>query len=458
MIPGEGRDSGAVPGRWRGPTARRGDTGSASVPPGPPGAGPTADGGHAPAGFTLIQMILLLALVGLAAGLLLPLGSRLLEIQRSHETRGQLQRLKTALVGSPEAADGQLRRDFGFLGDFGELPDSLIHLVRQGGLSGFSLAAKKRVGAGWRGPYHPVRTRVDTVDALRDAFGRRIRYTIADTSAGGVVWDAYLRSAGPDGRMTTSGDNVTVPIRRSETTADTVRGVVADTAGTPLDNVAVTLTYRRNGVLVDSTVFTDSEGRYRFLNIPMGRTLLRLGQIGSPTGPGRIELVPGSAIATTIQGDESVQFEIFNPGETEVVVDSLKAEYDETAFYRWIFFDQPGEASKEVFDAEEQGLLWPGSGDWAPFKQSDTIPPAGAAAESDEPIVARLVLVDGPEIVADSLFGPSDAGGVSSDESTVVQLRKFLSNELGIGSPVDMAGVSFTVTFSDGSVVSFTAQ
>lgn len=409
------------------------------------------------AGFTLVQAVLLLGLAALAAGLLIPLSSQLLGIERKARTEAQLQRLKAAMVGDREVSRGLDRSAFGYLGDFGRLPESLPQLLHPSGQPMFDVRADRRLGAGWRGPYLLPATMDDTVRVHRDAWGRSLRWTKHDPPVDGRV--GVLRSAGEDGEMNT-GDDVVVPVLRTETVSDTVRGVVADTAGAPLNNRAVTLTLRRDGALVDTTVFTDNSGRFTFRNVPLGRSLVRLGTgSGASGGGGRLELVPGSAVDTTIQGDKTVQFEIFNPGDTEVVITALTATYNTTAFYRWVRSERPGRTQKELFDAQEVGGPWPGSGDPVPFQQPDTIPPVGQTIESEVAPLARTFLVDGPLIELDSLLladaGESDIG---EEAATTIILREFRPNARGQGQPVNMTGVDFTLEWSDGSVMSFTAQ
>lgn len=417
---------------------------------------PARPDGH---GFTLVQIVLLLALGALAAGLLIPLTSQLLGIERTARTETQLRRLKAAMVGDREVRTGLDRHAFGYLGDFGRLPDSLPQLLHPFGQPAFGVRADRRLGAGWQGPYLLPETLADTVRIHRDAWGRPLRWTTRDSVVDGELWTGWLRSAGEDGAMNT-GDDVVVPVVRTEVVSDTVRGVVADTAGQPLPNRAVSLALRRDGALVDTTVFTDNAGRFTFRNVPLGRSLVRLGAgSGGSGGGGRLELVPGSAIDTTIQGDKTVQFEIFNPGDTEVVITNLRATYNTTAFYRWVQSEQPGQARKDLFDAQDVGGPWPGSGDLVNFTEFDTIPPVGRTIESQVSPLSRVVLVDGPLIALDSLLlaegGDEDIG---EEAATTIVLREFRPNSQGRGQPVDMTGVDFTVEFSDGSVVSFTAQ
>lgn len=127
------------------------------------------------AGFTLIQAVLVLGLAALAAGLLIPLASQLLGIERTARTEAQLRRLKAAMVGEREVRGRLDRTAFGYVGDFGRLPDSLPQLLRPLGQPTFDVRTDRRLGAGWQGPYLLPKTLNDTARIHRDAWGRPLR-------------------------------------------------------------------------------------------------------------------------------------------------------------------------------------------------------------------------------------------------------------------------------------------
>lgn len=412
----------------------------------PEGPGRTVD-----AGFTLVQMVIFLALVALAAGLLLPLGSQLLSTHRTSATRDQLQRVKTAMVGDREVAGPEGRTSFGFLGDIGSLPDSLPDLIRQGNLPDHSVSGDRRIGAGWKGPYPPVGLEEDTADALVDAFGRSLVFLTQDTVVDGVTWDGRVVSAGPDGSVGTD-DDILVPVRRDETTA-TVRGQLLQPDGeTPNPNASVTLSYRRDGAFVDSTKLTDSEGRFSFDGMPQGKVLVRiLGPAAAAPDSGELKLMPGSQVSSSQGGRERVAFQIFNSGQVEIVVKEVTVEYGPTAFYRIIESRRAGQGPfKTLFDAEETEAPWPGSGDLVRLQTRDTIPPVTGSISRVALRYLPLVL-DGPVADMDTIHSPP-----TQVSGTTIRLVDFRRNDDGSGPPVNMGGVTFTVTFNDGSTMTFT--
>lgn len=64
----------------------------------PWGGRPTRAGGRLPAGFTLVEMALVLAIIGLMAALFLPLSSGMREAQQIKETRAKLAAIEAALI------------------------------------------------------------------------------------------------------------------------------------------------------------------------------------------------------------------------------------------------------------------------------------------------------------------------------------------------------------------------
>lgn len=401
------------------------------------------------AGFTLLHAILVVALIGLAAALVVPLVSTLRTTEREARTERILSRLEEAILGDRLDRSGDLPA-LGFLGDVGRLPDSLAQLLRPGGLPGYALSREHRTGAGWRGPYYSLVLAGDTIEVRRDAFGRPLLYSAADTSAGGETWDGFVGSAGRDGSFGT-GDDLVVPFLERETTAE-VRGTVAAPDGSPAADLPVTLVFPRDGTLEDTTATTDAGGEYLFTGIPFSRVRAVVGEAaaGSPS-PGELVYVDGTAAYTAAQGG-TVEFGIRNPGDQEVEVTGWTATYDRTAYYDRIYFQTPGDAEpgKLVFDA---GIIWPGSGDAVAFSEPDTVPPAGGQGAVAG--ISRSAAVDGPEVRLDTLRLEEEPGAGTAD-STVVRIRDIRGNPNGTGPPVNMSGATFTIDFSDGSSITFT--
>lgn len=434
-----------------------------AAPGGTAGAGrPAPSGGSSPRGdrrgFTLAQALFAVAILGLIAGLAVPLASQVLSADRSSRAREQLERIRTALVGPQDATAGRSRPDFGYLGDFGALPDSLDPLLHRGARSSFQISGPARIGVGWRGPYYPVRLLDDTTELRTDPFGRAIRYATADTTVNGETWDAHLRSAGPDGEFGTDDDLIEA-IPRSRTTGDLV-GVVTDTAGDPVDSIEVGMTFRRDGSLVDTTLLTDSQGEYRLTDLSFGTVAVALGEIGSDDDSvGALEYVSGSASVTTTNNPR-VEFSVRNTGTTPIDISGWIATYDDqtrtgnnTIFYGRV--DQIEPSNKNLFRVNDN---CPGSGDAITFSDIVTV---GTGSGSTEPVAlgaVRTLAVDAPEVSVEGAVDTFKVRTLSGEGDAKVRfrIRDFATDQNCGGSGVDMTNRDFEISFSDGSIINFT--
>ncbi|MEO0134959.1 MAG: prepilin-type N-terminal cleavage/methylation domain-containing protein, partial [candidate division WOR-3 bacterium] len=91
-------------------------------------------------GVTLLEMIVVMVIIGILAGISLSAIDRIRERSQIDETMEELKKLGKAITGDPELIIDGKRVDFGYVGDMGKLPDSLGALVNnEGGL--------------WKGPY-----------------------------------------------------------------------------------------------------------------------------------------------------------------------------------------------------------------------------------------------------------------------------------------------------------------
>ncbi len=141
-------------------------------------------------GFSLIEIVVALALVSLVAGALAPLVVRQAETKRRVVTMDKLERLGRALAGETEYDT------FGFLGDMGALPATLDELVNLGAQPVY-LVDVNGIGAGWNGPY--VSGPSPGSDPTIDGWGTAFQYNPA---AGQVT------SAGSDRTFATPDDLV----------------------------------------------------------------------------------------------------------------------------------------------------------------------------------------------------------------------------------------------------------
>src|SRR5689334_17671915 len=86
-------------------------------------------------GFSLIEIVIVVVIIAIIATLLAPLLAGLADVDRSSKTYDGLRNVYLGIVGDP------LKGTFGYLGDVGAYPASLLDLIRDPG------------AAGWSGPY-----------------------------------------------------------------------------------------------------------------------------------------------------------------------------------------------------------------------------------------------------------------------------------------------------------------
>ena len=103
-------------------------------------------------GFTLIEIIIVLSILAILLGIAVPMVYR--QVFRSWEqaTQEEMENLKKAMVGDPKKIQDGVRTDFGYIGDWGGLPENLEALV-DAQTPSWSYNREKKVGAGWNGPY-----------------------------------------------------------------------------------------------------------------------------------------------------------------------------------------------------------------------------------------------------------------------------------------------------------------
>ena len=136
-------------------------------------------------GFTLIEMIIVLAILSVIVGMLAPMAFQLFSSERASALEQELQQIYSAIVGDPA------KGIYGYVGDVGNYPASLIDLVQRPVVNGQPIA-------GWKGPY-VQNARIENGVWL-DPFGRPYEYYGVNGS--GTADELAILSRGPDGVST----------------------------------------------------------------------------------------------------------------------------------------------------------------------------------------------------------------------------------------------------------------
>lgn len=143
-------------------------------------------------GFTLIEVIVTMAIISILAGIIVPISYRVWEASETSLTLERMATIKKAMLGDPDLYQQGLRAGYGFVGDNGELPASLDDLLTDQGTY-----------PDWAGPY--LGTNVDPRYFAEDAWGEPFIYTVTSDALGRRV-AATLVSKGLDRVAGTSDD------------------------------------------------------------------------------------------------------------------------------------------------------------------------------------------------------------------------------------------------------------
>jgi prepilin-type N-terminal cleavage/methylation domain-containing protein len=362
-------------------------------------------------GFTLVEVIVILAVLSILVALAVPAALRIFQVTAEEGTRDEMLNLKEAMIGNPDKLRGNVRSDFAFLGDIGRLPANLDEILAKGALPAFAFDGAKQAGAGWNGPYITGSFAGEESDDFKnDQLGNAYLYSDVDfTNGNGELADGKITSAGADGTFGTA-DDIVIEILKNETEG-TVRGRVVTSSGAGVSGTAVDLNFPSNGTLNTVTATTDAGGNFAFTSVPFG--------------PRSVTVSP------------------------DVVLTNLTAVYSAPGEYKQVFVD-----GSKVADGKFN------SGDTVPFSPSVTIAATSGGKPSRVFVDAFEVLL--PNIIQESglvlVPGSVNLGKkgkdlefkviiVSGSTEAKMEMKKFKN---------DITGIPFTITFSNGSVVNFT--
>lgn len=149
--------------------------------------------GRRTGGFTLIEVIVVIAVISILAAMAVPYAVKILDQSREEATKKQMEEIHRAIMGDPKGPTA------GFLGDMGGLPAALDRLNTQG-TQAIPTTGTLGVKYGWYGPY--VKIGYSTGAYLVDGWGTTLVYN--SPGAGQIT------SYGPN-RALGGGDDITYP-------------------------------------------------------------------------------------------------------------------------------------------------------------------------------------------------------------------------------------------------------
>jgi general secretion pathway protein G len=209
-------------------------------------------------GYTMIELVVVLVIIGIIAGVGVKSLQSANETTRIEETKQELNRLACAVAGDPGLVSGGFRTDFGYVGDVGSLPPTLGALATNPG--GYST---------WDGPYLRDKVAIGGGDSEfeHDAWGKPYGYS------GGVT----ITSSGGPSPMTRQIAGSTGDLLRNR-----VAVVITDLDNTPpgpdhQDSVRCILSYPNgSGGLSTVSRAPRPDGYVAFDSIPIGVHTLRV--------------------------------------------------------------------------------------------------------------------------------------------------------------------------------------
>jgi type II secretory pathway pseudopilin PulG len=371
----------------------------------------------AESGFSLIEVLILIVVIGIAASTAMQWMAGSIDDVRRAKTEREMEMLADAIVGNPEKMSEGKRSDFGYVGDVGSFPSNLRALYENPG--GYST---------WDGPYIEPGFTQDSTGFKFDEWGQAYNYS------GGIT-------------ITSTGSGTTIIKKLADANSDyllnSFSGVIEDSAGnvpgiTYLDSVDVVVTIPNgSGSTTSKTYNPDSAGIFTLDSLPVGQHMLKIIFVPTVDTLKRyVTILPrhksgrdykfaefcfssgGGGLNFVIDSDSlwsgncfRLKFWIENNSGTSITINSIRLTWSSpTAYYKTVTWD-----GITVRDSSPSA----GSGDVSNFSSSQTI---------------------------------------GDSEQTVITIEGFKPNSGGGGPPVNMLNTDFTVLFSDGSTFSFTAD
>ncbi len=160
-------------------------------------------------GFTLLEMVLVLFLIGLMASATLMLTENVEDQAKYDETKRRMEMMRKAIVGAPTRTINGGPEISGFVADMGRLPNCVRELIEQKNcadpatiLSAWNINPATGIGSGWRGPYIQVIPERDKDSdgkpdlRFRDGYGTSDNVIAIDSKNSGWTFTPLIDASG----------------------------------------------------------------------------------------------------------------------------------------------------------------------------------------------------------------------------------------------------------------------
>jgi len=299
-------------------------------------------------GFTLMELVVVIALIGILTSIGVNIVLRTLEAQKADAALLEMEAIKKAITGDASVIINGRRSEFGYHGDIGLMPLTLQNLLTKGSQPSLTNNSKYGITFGWGGPYLTKGFEDDPNTAFVDSWGNNYIYSNTKTvnaSADTIV--GKITSLGADGVSGGTGFDADIDLEiLQREVVSTVYGSAYTIDGNPMVSGKVYV-WKPAGTatLSADSVITGLQGTFSFSGIPKGTRALSFRPAGGIetniksilVSEGAVSVPRVSNIANLLfvsgsqilggASNEQVQFQLRNLLGQAVTVTDFKADY-----------------------------------------------------------------------------------------------------------------------------------